>query len=180
MFPTAALLPGCLLWGQLLHKALLLTLPGSAPQPCLLLVGPRERMALPVQDLRLQGNSWAGGFAPCRVRGSPWLPSPAQLRCSRGWVQDLACQMSAQPGRASIHRECAMIAATLVSHAQQLSNCIGATTVNTQLQPLQTVCGAIVPVPSLGAPCSRWGTPEPSKQSSPCSDAECLLCGDML
>lgn len=75
MFPTAALLPGCLLWGQLLRKALLLTLPGSAPQPCLLPAGPREPVALPVEGPRSQGISWAGGFAPCRVRGSPWPAS---------------------------------------------------------------------------------------------------------
>lgn len=35
-----------------------------------------------------------------------------------------------------------MIAATLVSHTRHLSNCVGAT-VNMQLQPLQTACGAI-------------------------------------
>lgn len=56
--------------GQLLWTALLLTLPGSCPQPCLLPAG------LGTTSLRCWGASWAGEFSPCRMKCSPCLPSP--------------------------------------------------------------------------------------------------------
>lgn len=70
--------------------------PARQCSPALCLTRPLAARGIAQLRARASGHSWAGGFAPCRVPGSPSLPLP-RLLCV--WEQDPTCQTSASAHR---------------------------------------------------------------------------------
>lgn len=152
-------------------KALLLALPGSAPQLCVSL---RPLAACGIAHLRVRtwGHFQAGGFALCRVPGSPQPPCPTAVV----WLgAGCECQTCAQPG--CDRQNCAQPCHVWCPWGGQCqlplshSSCVGVT-VNVQLQPPQTTRAAAVSLLSLRHP-------RATKTALP-PDTKCLLCGEML
>lgn len=129
-------------------KALLLTLPDLPSSVC-----PLAACGICHLRVRPSGHSRAGGFTPCRCQAALSLLLPWLLR---GWVQDLTCQASAQPGRGQRALGGAVTAA------------IGTSTGAAALVPLW-MCSPNLPRRRVLQLCPyppsphRWGTLGPSK-----------------